>query len=227
MKNTLLISTAILAVMSVPVHAETYGNNTSSTTYERSETTVSSVEPQAGYNHDEGTVADFTGIYAGADVGYAIGTADIDVGGVDNDLGYDGFNGDVFLGYGYEHNYNWLGSYLGIELGYELSAADGDFAGTSYEKEDAWHASLRPGFTMHQDTLGYGIIGYTRANFEGGGDDDDLSGLVVGAGAEFDTNTAFKTRLEYTYTAYEDGDLAGVDFDPSENNIKLGIFFRL
>jgi opacity protein-like surface antigen len=184
------------------------------------------IEPAAGRNESENDdmFDDFTGFYAGGDVGYQIGSAE--VGGGEGDVGLDGFNGGLFAGYGFSHSFGWLGGYAGVEAGYEWSGADGDLGGTSFEKDHAWLVTFRPGLTMHEDTMAYGILGYSRAEFEAGADDENLDGLVLGAGAEFDTDTAFKTRLEYTYTNYEDASIGGTDFDEHENNIKLGLLFR-
>jgi len=186
---------------------------------------MSYIEPAAGRNTNP--YDDFTGVYVGGDIGYAIGSYNVNNPlGTDGDVGLDGINGGIFVGYGFEHNFKWLGAYAGIEAGYEWSDADGSIGGDSYEKNHAWLVTFRPGISMHQDTLGYGIIGYSRAEFEGAGGDEDFNGLVLGAGAQFDTNTALKPRLEYTFTNYEDDDIAGVGFDGHENNIKIGAILQ-
>jgi outer membrane immunogenic protein len=186
----------------------------------------STIEPYTGSDRD-GPYDDFKGFYGGGDIGYGIDSAEVnDPLGPDGDVGLKGVNGDLFLGYGFEHSFSWLGGYAGLELGYEWSGVEGSLAGVSYEKNQAWNVSFRPGLSLHQDTLGYGIIGYSRGEFSAAGEETDLDGFILGAGAEFDTNTAFKTRLEYTYTNYEDGNFAGTGFEPQENNIKLGALFR-
>lgn len=164
------------------------------------------------YNQD--AFSDFTGVYAGGDVGYSF-TDDL-----------EGWNGGVFVGYGFEHVFDALGPYAGIEVGYEWSGADGRTGILSYEKDHAWTATFRPGLSIMSDGLGYGIVGYSRAEFEGGGDDETLNGLILGGGVQLDTNTPFKTRLEYTWTNYEDGNLGGTGFDLTENNVKLGAVFQ-
>lgn len=185
---------------------------------------ISRIEPAAG---GDNRFADFTGPYAGLEAGYSMGSFDVDnPAGPDGDVALDGFNGGVFVGFGFEHNFVWLGGYAGIEAAYNWSGADGDITGASFEKKDSWSVTFRPGISMHQDALGYGIVGYSRTDFEGAGSDEDISGLVLGAGAQFDTNTPFKTRLEYTYTNFEDDNIGGVSFDGHENNIKLGAVFQ-
>lgn len=187
------------------------------------------VQPSSGYDrtNDRDSLQDFTGPYVGADIGYNIGSYDTnDPGGPDGDVGLDGFEGGLFAGYGYTHNMSWLGGYIGLEGGYEWSGAEGDLGGNEFAKDHAWVVSVRPGVAMHEDTLGYAVIGYSRAEFENNNDEETLDGLILGAGAEFSTRSPFKARIEYTYTGYEDADLGGVDFDGSENQIKLGGVFR-
>ena len=183
-------------------------------------TQTSDTSGRGGYDN-------FTGPYVGGDVGYSFGNFDVgDPAGPDGDVGLDGWNGGLFAGYGMEHDFDWLhGAYAGFELGHEWSASDGSLGANSFDKNRAWLLTFRPGAT-YGDALGYGIIGYSRAEFEGNGADDDLDGLVLGAGATFDTGTAVKTRLEYTYTTYEDSDLAGVGFDGQDSNIKVGAVFQ-
>jgi hypothetical protein len=176
------------------------------------EVPVTRIAPAAGRNTS--SYDDFTGIYVGGEIGYSV-TDDV-----------EGRNGGLFLGYGLEHDFDMLGAYVGLELGYEWSGADGNAVGLSYDKDHAWTATLRPGVKISKDSLGYGIIGYTRAEFEGAGDKDNLDGLIFGVGGQFDTNTVFKPRLEYTHTNYEDGNLAGNSFDATENAIKLGAVFQ-
>jgi opacity protein-like surface antigen len=198
--------------------------------------TTTTTQPSTSYVQTSSTqteppkdsMEDFKGPYVGGDIGYNIGSYDVnDPAGPDGDVGLDGWEGGLFAGYGFSYDFDWLGGYLGLEGGYEWSGADGDMDGTSFEKDHAWLLTLRPGITMHEDALAYGIIGYSRANFESGNDDEDLNGLVVGAGSEFSTRSPLKIRLEYTYTNYEDTDLGGVNFDGHENQIKAGAVFRL
>lgn len=170
---------------------------------------------------------DFTGPYVGGDVSYNMGSHEInDRSGPDGDVGLDGFEGGLFIGYGYTHNFSWLGGYAGLELAYDWSKADGDFDANSFEKNHAWMVSFRPGVAMHQDALAYAVLGYTRAEFEANGDDSTLDGFVIGAGSEFSTRSPFKLRLEYTYANYEDSDIGGVSFDGHENEVKAGAVLR-
>jgi opacity protein-like surface antigen len=194
-----------------------------------SASTVSRIEPAAGDNDMGSEYADFTGPYFGVDAGYNFGSADIELGPGPSDDGSDlnGWDAGVFIGYGMEQNMvRWLGGYLGFEIGYEMSNADGDFAGVDYEKDHNWLATIRPGFAYGHDALLYGIAGYSRANYEVEGDDEDFNGYVLGLGSEINTHTAAKIRLEYTYANYGEEDFGAVEFEPVENNVKLGVVFQ-
>lgn len=173
---------------------------------------VYGVEPAAGNNASP--YDDFTGIYGGGDVGYAFS----------DDV--DGWNGSLFIGYGFEHTFNLLGAYAGIEIGHEWSGGDGSTGGSPFEKDHAWTATFRPGVSIMGDGLGYGIIGYSRAEFESGGDEEYLDGMILGLGGQFNTGMAFKPRLEYTYTNYEEASIGGTDFAATENAVKLGAVFQ-
>lgn len=176
--------------------------------------------------------SDLTGPYLGADLGYTFGSFDTDIGGVSNDTGMDGLQGGVLVGYGFQFDpsflsYFWSG-YTGLELGYQWSGVDGDAFGVGIDKKDSWSITFRPGMTWGDVALGYGIIGYSRTEFEAGGESEDLDGLVLGAGTELGDMGPFKTRLEYVYTNYEDADFGGpgVDFDGHDSTIKLGAVFH-
>lgn len=179
---------------------------------ETRQTQVSRIEPAAGRSTNP--YDDFTGIYGGGDFGY----------GLSDDV--EGWNGSLFAGYGFEHGFDVLGAYAGIELAHEWSGADGSTGGLSFEKDHAWNVTFRPGVSVMDDGLGYGIIGYSRAEFESGGDDEYLDGMILGLGGQFNTGMAFKPRLEYTYTNYEDASIGGTDFAATENAIKLGAVFQ-
>lgn len=179
-------------------------------------TTYQSTKSYANYDKSEdgNPYNDFTGLYGGGNVGYAF-TEDL-----------EGFDGGLFAGYGFEHDFSMLGAYAGLEFGYDWSSADGTTGGTVYEKDHAWMASFRPGVTIMEDGLGYAIIGYSNAEIETATGNGDFEGLQLGLGGQFNTNTAFKTRLEYVYTDYGEENIGSTSFDLKENQIKLGAVFQ-
>lgn len=232
MKRNLFLSIASITLLStgLPAHAGSSSDESSRilndsrrmdsdtpvpqqhTTKAKDSNLVSDIEPEAG--HSKNPYDDFTGIYGGAEVGR----------GLSDDV--KGWNSGVFVGYGFEHRFKMFGAYAGIELGHEWSNGEGSTAGVSFEKDHAWIVTLRPGVSVMGDGLGYGIIGYSHAEFESGGDDEYIGGLVLGFGTQFNTGTAFKPRLEYTYTNYEDASIGGTDFAATENTVKLAAVFQ-
>ncbi len=185
------------------------------------------IEPAAGRMQTGRPSTDFTGPYVGGSIGFAMGSYDVLIpGSIGGDLGMEGFETSLLAGIGFAHNFAWLGGYAGLEVAYNWSGIDGNFGPASFEKNQSWMVTLRPGLVMHQDALGYGIVGFSRADFESEGSDEYINGLVLGAGAEFNTQTPVKLRMEYTYINYTDEHIGDRRFDGHENNIKLGAVFR-
>lgn len=235
MKNLIPLNILIAALLSSPPsYAQSYknakdGDNLMNQTTRVEQTnrytakddalpqTNSTTTESATYMPDESSesiYADFTGLYVGADVGYDF-AGDI-----------EGMNAGPFVGYGYEFDIYDTTIYAGLEAGYEWSDGDDETGGVEFEKNHAWMASFRPGLKMSEDILGYGIVGYSRAEYESGGDDKYFDGIVMGLGGQINTNTVFKPRLEYTYTNYEEKNIGNLSLDPEEHDIKLGAVFQ-
>lgn len=175
------------------------------------------------YNND----TRFSGLYIGADVGYQTGNFDVNnPAGPDGDVGMAGMTGGVFAGYGWAHPTTDLAGYIGTEIGYEWSGNDGSITGTNVEKNGNWLATVKPGVIINRDTLAYGMVGYSRAEFEANGASEDLNGLVAGAGVEFANTSPVNMRMEYAHTSYEDKDIGGVSADGSDNTVKIGAVAR-
>ncbi|MBI1327822.1 MAG: outer membrane beta-barrel protein [Alphaproteobacteria bacterium] len=165
----------------------------------------------------------FAGAYLGAALGYSFGEVAINVAGVDLDTDVKGISGSAYAGY----TMRTLGGYLGFEIAHEWSGADGDVvAGVTIDRDTAWSLTVRPGFAIGENTLAYGILGYSRATYEGLGSDETFGGAIFGLGAEFATGTPLRARLEYTYTDYSEETVGGVDFEPVDNAIRLGLLYR-
>lgn len=179
------------------------------------------IEPAAGDGRNE-----FTGPYFGADVGYSMGTYESNPNA--GDVGLDGWLVNGFIGYGYAMGGRGvLGGYGALELAYELSDASGDLNANNFEKKSAIKALVKPGLMAQGSAVGYGIVGYSRAEFEGNGIDEILNGLVLGVGSEFNTGLPLRMRVEYTYTNFEDANFGAVSFDGHESNITTGVVLRL
>jgi opacity protein-like surface antigen len=192
---------------------------------------VGAIEPAAGTAYDSDGLnsgLDFVGPYVGADLGYEWTSADVDGvrGGSVDDADMDGWEGGVFVGYSFtDMPVHWL-SYLAIEGGYEVGNAEETVNGFKFEKDHEWLLTARPGVMLSKDASAYGIIGYSNATYSADGDDGNLNGLVLGIGGLINTGTAAKLRLEYTNSNYGQENFGGADFEPMENDVKLGVLFQ-
>lgn len=215
MLQKLILTTVLVVTMgAVSAHAEDYSSRT-------------------------GTTDDFTGPYVGGTIGYGWGDfdADVTVGGTtvaSSDPDMDGLQGGFFGGYGFQFDpmfasQVWDG-FMGLEAGYEWSNADGSVFGGDVDKDETMIFTLRPGLTWGDTALGYGIVGYSRTQFEAGTEEEWVDGLVLGIGTELYTIGPFKTRIEYQYTNYEDTNYTSgataLNVDGHENALKLGAVFR-
>ncbi len=144
-------------------------------------------------------VANWSGFYIGALLGYnwgdvavaTVGSADI-----------DGFDGGAYIG----ANYQWNQYVLGIEADALFSGVDGS-GGISGEQD--WSGSLRAraGIALDQFLL-YGTGGSAVTDMEVGdatsSDSNTHWGWTLGAGAETLLRDNVTARVEYRYTDYED-----------------------
>ena len=177
---------------------------------------VQRIEPAAGPM--------FTGPYAGGEFGHTWGEAEVE-GGDDVDL--DDWEGGVFAGYSFADMFVWMGmGYAALEAGYNWSAAEDTANGLDYEKKSDIRVTLKPGMVFNDNMIGYGIAGWSRAEFEAGAADENLDGLVLGLGTEVKTEWPVGVRVEYAYVNYEDEDLGGAGFDADDHGLKAGVTWR-
>jgi len=165
-------------------------------------------------------------------------------GTLEADFGDHGFGGGAFLGYGHRFG-DW---YLGAEVSADDSATEwghanlgvgGDPDGRvfSVRRGASYGVEGRLGTALYDGSLLYGLAGVVRTEFEtdysdGGASvnqDDALTGMRVGAGAEFPIARGLFGRMEYAYTSYADYDVVvgGVDnFANKESTLRLGMGYR-
>ncbi len=220
----IFLCTGAVAVLLATVSSFAYaGDNQGMILDDSTYMTPPTVEPRAG---DESAYG--AGFYIGADLGYNWGNFDADdTAGVDGDVDLDGVQGGLFFGYGFSHPFSSFTGYLGFELGFEWSDADDGLDIHSYEKNYNFLATLRPGVVIYDGTsLLYGVLGYSRAELEGAGHEDDVDGFVAGAGAEIGAYNGFKVRFEYNYVDYEDASLNSVSLEGNESTLKAGVLYR-
>jgi len=173
---------------------------------------------------------DWSGPYAGLQVGYIFGDADTSSWNSDPTLGQqpfslngfdvDGFAGGIFVGHmwlvgndvviGIEGEWNWAGA------DDTITRIDQDIYTWGAEVEQEWDASLRlnAGKQMGDYMLyitggvawaGTNIVGFTSWNpLQGTDHDATLTGWTIGAGAEKKINENLHARILYRYSDYGD-----------------------
>lgn len=174
----------------------------------------------------------FTGPYAGVQLGYGLSNTTLDGQHRDQGNGPFAFNADfaengftpgVFAGYGF----NWRRLYMAVELEGEINSLDwkhvrdtpgGGGRDFSVEIKESMGLSGKLGYILDSGTLIYVRGGGVRTEFntryaKGNNRDRDidqeigLTGLRLGIGAEVPfTDYAF-LRLDYTHTVYEPYDI--------------------
>lgn len=186
---------------------------------------------------------DWTGFYAGAQIGYGWGKSDHAVGNtglVGGDTRPDGVTGGIHAGYLYQAGR----VVLGAEADIEMSDIGGDYNDLTDQLDSQgstdidWQASarLRLGYAIDR-VLPYitgGLAWAPDAEFRNGpgdlpsppdvgpccGFDKDLIGWTIGAGLEYALADRWSLRLEYRYTDFgsEEGRL-----QPDFPNVKLKV----
>jgi len=199
---------------------------------------INEVSPVSGY--------DWSGLYAGVDVGYMAGKSNFFVadgfgGGADLNSSLDpsGFVGGIHIGANYQMANSFV---IGAEADIAYSNADGlttlDTGGGGVsallKSELKWSGSarLRAGYAFDR-TLPYITAGVAAAKYEvtaisvgsGAGDipfhDESHVGWTVGAGVEHAFTDRWIARAEYRYSDFGSQDLSLAAGLPTETNVDL------
>ncbi len=145
-----------------------------------------SVEPVLAAPAPVASTPDWTGFYAGGQIGYA--NVDTNVAGVDG----DGLIGGIVGGYDWDLG-NWV---VGV-------GADWDFAdislGAAADLEQVWRLKTRGGYKIGNG-LAYATVGYANADTDNLGDDD---GYFIGAGYEHLITQNFSLGGEVLYHEFD------------------------
>lgn len=144
------------------------------------------VEPVLAAPAPVASTPDWTGFYAGGQIGYA--SVDTNVAGVDG----DGLIGGIVGGYDWDLG-NWV---VGV-------GADWDFAdislGGAADLEQVWRLKTRGGYKIGNG-LAYATVGYANADTDNLGDDD---GYFIGAGYEHLITQSFSLGGEVLYHEFD------------------------
>jgi outer membrane immunogenic protein len=155
--------------------------------------------------------SNWSGFYVGAAGSYNAATVEDTLGsegpGITGLVGYDGRINRFVLGawaeYGWK-TFDWA------------SVIDVDVKG--------WAVGGRAGFLVTDTAMLFVSAGYTQADADLTFASVDLSGVVVGGGAEIDLSHGFFLRPEYRYTRYEVDDLS--DIDATVHEARLGLVYK-
>lgn len=199
---------------------------------------INEVSPVAGY--------DWSGLYAGVDVGYAAGKSNLFIAGggfgggsdLNSSLDPSGFVGGIHIGANYQMANSFV---IGAEADIAYSNADGltplDAGGGGVsallKSELKWSGSarLRAGYAFDR-TLPYITAGVAAAKYEvtaisagPGGEipfhDESHVGWTVGAGIEHAFTDRWIARAEYRYSDFGSQDLSIAAGLPTATSVDL------
>ncbi|WP_449040442.1 outer membrane protein [Paracoccus sp. (in: a-proteobacteria)] len=130
--------------------------------------------------------------------------------------GYDWQRGNGVFGIGAEYN---LGKYKDdVTVGGEVPVS------AELEMKNVGTVFLRAGYAFSDQLMAYGLLGYTHAKLEGGGDSETVDGATLGLGTEYRFNPNWSGYAEYAYSDLGEVGDTGIDVDLSQ--VKLGVNFR-
>jgi opacity protein-like surface antigen len=154
---------------------------------------------------------DWSGFYAGAQIGY--GDADSNGAGLDG----DGWLGGIHAGYRYD-----FGQFIaGAELDYDV--AEIEIGAADDTIDDVARLKLVGGAELGNSLL-YGTVGVAQASATVGGAELSDNGWFVGAGVDVLVNDRFTVGGELLQHQFDDFDGTGVDFDVT--TLKAKVAFR-
>lgn len=157
--------------------------------------------------------SDWSGFYAGAQVGY--GDVDSNGAGIDGNGGYGG----VHAGYRWD-----LGkAVLGLEADWDKTDIDLGAAGTD-SLDSIARLKVQAGYDLGP-TLVYATAGAARADATIGGADLSENGWVLGAGATYALNDQWTLGGEVMTNRFDDFGGTGIDLDATTATLRVGFQF--
>jgi outer membrane immunogenic protein len=155
---------------------------------------------------------DWTGFYAGAQLGYA----DLD----SNGAGLDGDGPVVGVHGGYRYDFGQ--AVIGAELDYDF--ADIDLGADLGTLDEVGRVKLMAGADLGR-ALVYGTAGYAQAKATVGGADLSGDGAFGGFGVDYAINDSFTVGSEVLFHSFDDFDDTGVDLDATTVTARVGFRF--
>ncbi|WP_315922714.1 porin family protein [Mesorhizobium sp. SP-1A] len=152
----------------------------------------------------------FDGFYAGVDGLYSNTKIDGEKDG--------SFSGRVNAGYG--KTYSKI--YLGGEGNLDFSGFDMSVGGEKIKKDLGYGATGRLGYEFSPRYLGYGLVGYERADIEVGGSKETFNGIRFGAGVETKVQDNISVRTEVSQSRLKNDDVTIKDL---KSTVGLAIRF--
>lgn len=153
---------------------------------------------------------DWTGLYAGAQLGYGFGDAE----GTD----FDGIVGGGQVGYNYDFG-KWV---LGAEADYNF--ADLSLDGVDGSIDQIGRLKAKAGYEVGKALL-YGTAGGAYAEAEIDGEDFDDFGWVAGAGVDYMVTDNVIAGVEYLYHGFNNFDDSNADVDANTIAAKVSYKF--
>lgn len=158
--------------------------------------------------------ADWTGFYAGAQLGYA----DIDSNGAG--LDGDGAIGGIHAGYRYD-----FGQFVaGAEIDYDTANVDLEPDDSDNSLDDVARLKLIGGAEFGR-SLVYATAGAARASATVGGDELSDNGYFLGAGFDYAVSDRVTVGGEVLQHQFDDFDDSGVDLDATTVRAKVSLRF--
>lgn len=133
-----------------------------------------------------------------------------------------------FAGYNYQFDNSVV---LGLEGDFSYNWNKGTTAGTDYGTD--WQGSVRAraGYAIDDNALVYGAAGWTvtRGYIDppaAGKSTKALNGYTLGLGVDYKFTNNMFARAEYRFNDYGSESIKGVDFNPQQHQVILGLGYK-
>lgn len=179
-------------------------------------------------------IEQWTGLYLGGTLGYAIGAIDVRGGSGSFDLDADGGVGTLFAGY----NWQFGSAVVGVEADIGTGTIDDSLGSGLGEVASDLNVMgslrARAGFLVTPAFLVYGTAGLAIADFDfranGSTVSETLIGYQVGAGTELKLDPRWSLKMEYIYTglgaeSVSHGAVTN-SYDPDFHTLRAGLSFK-